>query len=165
VGDWIAGFAPKAQGSRIVYVMKVEESLSFAGYNKDGRFRQKIPDVKGDQVRQCGDNIYVPRADGSFRQLPSRHSSGKGEDEEQKRHDLGGEHVLVSSDFKYFGSKSVDLPACFGALIPGRGHKCRFPDELVTRFLDYVSQFSNGIHAAPTKWPSGQAVPTKGVTC
>ena len=73
-GDWIVGLTPKAQGSNIVYVMKVEETLSFGQYNQDRRFKQKIPDRKGDGVHQCGDNIYVPRCDGSFRQLSSKHS-------------------------------------------------------------------------------------------
>lgn len=154
VGDWIVGLTPKANGNKIVYAMKVEETLSFSEYNNDGRFKQKIPDDRGDAAHQCGDNIYVPRCDGSFRQLSSRHSLKNGEDEEQKGRDLRGQRVLVSSNFKYFGSNAVDLPERFNGLIPGRGHRCRFPDELVTKFLDYMSQLPNGVHAAPRKWPS-----------
>lgn len=155
VGDWIVGLTPKAQGSKIVYLMKVEETLSFEQYNRDGTFRQKIPEEKGDALHQCGDNIYVPRCDGSFRQLPSKHSRKNGEDEEKKRRDLEeGQRVLVSPDYKYFGSKALDLPERFNTLIPRRGHKCRFPDELVAEFLDYIFRFPNGVHAAPRTWPS-----------
>jgi len=113
VGDWIVGLTPKALNSKIVYVMKVEESLTFEKYYQYKRFRKKIPDLTGNCMQRCGDNIYAPQRDGSLRQLPSKHSSGNREDRKQKKRDLRGKRVLVSSHFSYFGSKARVLPDGF----------------------------------------------------
>ena len=156
-GDWVVGLMPKVKGNKIVYAMRVDEKLSFDDFSRDKRFRGKIPDGdKGSVLYQRGDNVYMPRSDGSFRQLPSSHRQGKCENEETKHRDLvQGKYVLVSQEFKYFGKDGRSLPDCFQEIIPGRGHKSRFSEELVTAFVNHVRQLPNGIHAAPADWPSG----------
>jgi hypothetical protein len=79
-------------------------------------FDVKKPRMDAGTVEKNGDNIYEPseQHDQGFRQLQSMHSEpepfGKSENTETKKSDLKGEHVLISTNFAYFGSKPVDLP-------------------------------------------------------
>jgi hypothetical protein len=154
-GDWIIGLAPKAQGNKIVYFMRVDEIIGFEHYWSDRRFRQKRPQYDRGTRHRCGDNIYEPIPNGDFRQLQSLHSHGQNEHAKNKEHDLGGKRVLISETFAYFGSKALALPLELSALRVGRGHKCRFSDEVKTEFLQLVSRSGLGIHASPRHWPSG----------
>ncbi len=155
VKDWIVGLTPRANGNRIVYFMQIDETMEFRSYWKDRRFREKRPRYDMDVRLRCGDNIYEPQSDGSFRQLRSRHSDGAHEDIETKEHDLGGKYVLVSETFAYFGSKALELPPELKSLIAGRGYKSHFSDEVKERFFRFVSQQSFGVHAPPRRWPEG----------
>lgn len=152
-GDWIIGISPKNDGNRLVYAMKINEKLTFDEYWRDARFEGKKPDFRsGREVDRPGDNIYEPLANGDFRQLPSFHSSGRKEDPANKKHDLGGRYVLIAEDFYYFGSEAKPLPDELSGLIVGRAHKCNFPEELVTGFLEWVGQFPMGVSARPAMW-------------
>lgn len=130
VGDWIIGLTPKAQGNKVVYFMRVDQTMEFDRYWNDSRFRQKGPRHDNDIRFRCGDNIYEPQPNGGFRQLPSMHSKGEAEAPETKAHDLGGEHALVSKTFAYFGSKAIPLPPELSPLKVGRGHKAKFSNEV-----------------------------------
>jgi hypothetical protein len=152
--DWIVGLTPKAQGNRIVYFMRVDETTDFYGYWDDARFRDKRPRHDKDVKRRCGDNIYQPLPDGGFRQLPSMHSDGADENPELKKHDLGGTNVLISETFTYFGSMPVTLPPELAELCVGRGHKCRFPESVKADFLRLAGKVGFGVHAPPLKWPN-----------
>jgi hypothetical protein len=155
-GDWIVGLTPKANGNRIVYYMRVDDvNLSFADYWNDRRFRVKRP-INTDGVRgRCGDNIYEPLATGGYRQLPSMHSNGDAEDEQNKQHDLSGVRVLVSETFGYFGSKATALPSNLTRLLVGRGHRCKFPPEFVAEFVQFAGKTGFGVFGAPAHWPEG----------
>lgn len=139
-GDWIVGLTPKPQGNKIVYFMRVDETMDFQRYWSDGRFRQKRPRYDKDVQVRCGDNIYEPLPNGEFRQLRSMHSNGEAEDSERKAHDLGGMYVLVSETFAYFGSKALTLPPELSDLAVGRGHKCRFSDAVKAEFMQLVGE-------------------------
>ena len=147
VGDWIVGLSPKASGNKIIYAMKIDEILSYEQYFTDNRFQPKKPNDR-ETVHKCGDNIYQ-LANGEFYQLPG--SMHKPKDME---HDLKGKRVLVSSqEFAYFGQKAVERPPELDCLVVGRAHRCRFSQEQIRYFLDFISDHPRGVFAPPTKWP------------
>lgn len=157
MGDWILGLSPKAKGNRVVYAMKIEEILPFDHYSRDERFAAKIPDFDaGETVCKCGDNIYEPLPSGGFRQRRSMHSKNKGleEDPETKKRDLGGKNVLISQDFHYFGSQGPELPGDLSELKVGRAHKNKFSQEIISKFVDFITKCPEGISGPPTKWPA-----------
>lgn len=151
VSDWIVGISPRSRGNRVIYAMEITESpLTYEQYALDRRFGKKIPQIKNREIRRrCGDNIYRPLGFGRFEQLPNP-SHGRSE----MLHDLGGENVLVSDHFFYFGSAGVELPDHLRILIGGRGHKCRFSETTIHEFLEFIHRHQPGIHAPPTKWPN-----------
>lgn len=155
VDDWIVGLEPKKAGHRIVYFMRVDEKLTFDEYWADPRFRNKKPARDAEVVRKCGDNIYRPLPGGGYRQLQSAHSRGCKEDPRQETRDLSGKHVLISKTFSYFGSKARPLPEGLGALAVGRGHRCRFPAQVIAAFNRYAAKCKPGVHAPPERWPPG----------
>jgi hypothetical protein len=163
-GDWIVGLTPRAQGNKIVYLMRVDEVLDFGRYWSDARFRQKRPRYDKDVRLRCGDNIYEALANGEFRQLPSMHSDGEREHAGNKNHDLGGDNVLISEAFAYFGSKPLTLPPELEFLIVGRGHRSRFSDAEKTRFVEFTRQLGFGIHSSPRHWPE-KDTSWKGAAC
>jgi hypothetical protein len=162
-GDWVVGLTPKAQGNKVVYYMRADEVMDVGRYWSDRRFRQKKPRYDKDVRLRCGDN-YEPLPNAGFRQLPSQHSNGEDENPERKEHDLGGRNVLISEAFAYFGSNCLTLPPELECLIVGRGHRCCFPDDVKTQFLEFVRQSGFGIHGPPRKWP-GNDKSWKSVAC
>lgn len=156
IGDWVVGLSPKATGNRIVFAMEVDEILDYASYFRDRRFENKIPDYsRGEVVWKAGDNIYKPLTNNAFQQLQSMHSDGVNENPETKAHDLGGVNVLIAKNFYYFGGSGPKLPPHLDELKVGRGHKCRFSEKTIADFLEYISSFTHGVNAPPTKWPIG----------
>jgi hypothetical protein len=154
IGEWVVGISPKGDGNRLIYAMQVEDIISYDQYYRESRFAVKIPDyTKGKVVYKCGDNIYKPRSNGSFQQLQSMHSNGANEDSAMKAHDLKGKNVLISKNFYYFGSRPLDLPTTLGSLKASRGHKNRFPTDIVSGFLDFITCQRVGVNSPPTCWP------------
>jgi hypothetical protein len=158
LGDWIVGLSPKAKGNKIIYAMRVDEKLTYEEYFRDKRFASRIPDFgTGCIIHKCGDNIYQPIARGRFRQVQSMHSNGRRENAKTKAHDLGGENVLVSKNFHYFGSNAIELPRDLHPLKIGRAHRCHFSEEVIKRFLRFIAGQPRGVCAAPTMWSPDDA--------
>ena len=155
VGDWVVGLSKR--GERVVYAMRVAEILSFNKYWSDARFAAKVPDkTSASAVVRRGDNIYKPLGADAFHQLPSSHSFKDGtENSKNKAHDLGGVHVLVANEFVYFGGGGLDLPGDLAFLKVGRAHRCKFTQEQVQKFTEWVSSQSRGVPGCPTLWPAG----------
>lgn len=148
-GDWVVGLTPKKDGNRIVYFMRVDENpLTYAEYWNDRRFKAKRPRKADSILAKCGDNIYKPQ-DGGYEQLPSMHTP------EDMEHDLGGEYVLISETFAYFGSMPLALPAALFPLIVKRWHRSRFSDEVKATFLNFTRTVRFGVYARPRKWKEG----------
>ena len=123
-GDWILGTVSKSQSPepRLIYAMRVTETLSYNEYWRDARFRAKRPDVGA----ACGDNMYRRNADGPWHQAPGCHGP------EDVRRDTQTDRVLVSDDFIYWGSAAPFLPLFAEMDVrAGRGHKCRFPEDTI----------------------------------
>ena len=76
VGDWVIGTGSKTRGfqNRLVYAMLVTEEMTFDAYWMDPRFHRKRPDIHGNRVQVCGDNIYFrkKRRQLASGMLPSR---------------------------------------------------------------------------------------------
>ena len=99
-------------------------------------------------INICGDNIYEPLPDGSFKQLRSMHCEG------DIAKDLKGRNVLIGEQFYYFGKNAVELPeSIHGIIKKGQGYKCNIPDYLIQEFLEFLSQYKPGINGNPTSWP------------
>ena len=132
VGDWIAGVASKRHGpGRLVYAMRVTNVVSMKDY--DLRFPARRPDVRSkDWRRWLGDSIYDFSSN-----PPSVRKSVHGE--EHRDNDLGGENVLVSDDFVYFGEAPIELPP---KLLPiarvQQGHRSKLNEPLVAPFERWI---------------------------
>ena len=147
VGDWVVGLSPRGSGNKIIYAMKVDQILSYEHYFRDSRFGRKKPTDQA-TVYKCGDNIYQSTNNGEFYQLPG--SMHKPKDME---HDLKGKRVLVSQEFVYFGTEALDRPPELDCLVVGHAHRCRFSQEQIMSFLDFMFQQPRGVMAPPNKWP------------
>ena len=134
--------------------MRVEGVLSFAEYWADPRFRSKVPQMDGALSDRNGDNCYEPVGGETFRQLPSAHYDRDRENLESKAHDLGGERVLVSQRFAYFGANALPVPEHLTFMMPGRFYRTRFTDEQKRLILDFIEGLPRGIHGAPGTWKS-----------
>lgn len=145
-GDWIVGTLSYSRfpnmGGRMLYAAEVSEVLPINSYWRDLRFEKKKPNMQGKPENRCGDNIYSYNSQTSAisRQLPSFHShEDGGEDSKSMKHDLGGENVLVCSNFVYFGRNAKVLPASLECIRKkGPGHKSRFDQNNIDAFLKYL---------------------------
>jgi len=142
-GDWVIAtgstdFNPGPK-ERLIYAMRVEETLTYDEYFEDDRFEHRKP-FSGPQYDSHGDNIYFTSDDiegerfdpdtddgrsyyrsqfqerdcsftdeSSFVQLDNPHHD-PGELYNDTRFSPDREAVLVSTDYYYFGEKLVELP-------------------------------------------------------
>ncbi len=128
IGDWIVGTGSNAKSVRrgkfLVYVMRVEEVLTFSQYWYDPRFVDKKPNLRGSYLMACGDNIYQPHPSGSgWLQSESYHSQR--DREKHIRHDTKVNRVLLSREFVYFGAQGPKIPKHLreaGLVHPGQNH-------------------------------------------
>ncbi|MEO8120965.1 MAG: hypothetical protein ABI606_16795 [Rhodoferax sp.] len=141
VGDWILGFRSRSV-DQVVYVMHIEQRLSFSEYWKDKRFASKRPDNN-----PCSDNIYRPDENGALIWEPNEvHDEGHMDD------DLGGNWVLLGREFWYFGDQSPQLPTDLVHLIhQGVGYSVhknrRTNDHEVLK--QWLGHWKHGIHGKP----------------
>ena len=151
-GDWILGTVSKSVSPepRLIYAMRVTETLSYTEYWCDARFRKK----RSDNGAACGDNMYCRDADGQWRQGPGYHGP------DAIGHDTQTDRVLISDDFIYWGSAAPFLPLFAGMDIrAGRGHKCHFPEDTIQACVawlrDCQARGHTGYFGPPTRGPSG----------
>ncbi|CAN5612201.1 hypothetical protein BH09ACT8_BH09ACT8_19510 [soil metagenome] len=161
VGDWVVGTgsAQRMSAGKLVYAMRVEEILTFDDYWTDTRFRRKIPTDRGPVKRAYGDNIYHHADDGSWLQADSRHSlSGGVPNPGHIAIDTSVNAVLIASHFTYYGGEGIDVPPHlrhdFGVDLvhSGRGHRCRFPSELVAAAVTWLNRLDRGMLGRPADW-------------
>lgn len=163
VDDWIAGFTSKrlaghdVGSERLIYLMRVAETLPMGDYFFDPRFQDKIPNMSSSgPMAKAGDNIYRrirPGADSwaDFEQLPNpNHGNRDG------LTDVSGKFVLIADEFYYFGGSALDLPPECRPEVP-RGqsaHGKETPSKQARRFVGYIrSRFQPGRHGDPHRWP------------
>jgi len=156
-GDLVVGLSRRCE--RLVYILRVEEKMTFDQYWADARFEKKKPVWSRDRVERNGDNIYEPNGRRGFRQLRSAHWDHKADRESTsaKEHDTSANAVLVGRDFVYYGGEGPKLGDELSFLFVTRGHRCHFPPEQVAAVGRYFEQVPRGRKGEPTRWLEREA--------
>ena len=115
IGDWIIGMGGRrlqATG-RVVYAMKVTQTLTFNEYWASEIFFDKRPVRNGSSVMMVGDNIYHRDRPGSpWVQSDSHHSQPDGSPNPLNiNKDTSADRVLASREFFYFGRAAPAVPS------------------------------------------------------
>ncbi len=155
-GDWVVGTG-SARGKRVnrlVYAMRVAETLKFDEYWADPRFRSKRPNLHGSKKQAFGDNIYRSAPEG-WHQANSHHSMDNGTPNPRNiANDTQTDRVLIASEYVYWGGSGPFIPEEFHPLVcDGRGHRCKFPEDLIVRFIDWLRRNAGtGYQGEPLDW-------------
>ncbi len=164
IGDWVMGTGSKKwnREHRVVYAMRVTESMTFEQYWDDARFQQKKPNLRGSKKQAFGDNIYSrDAADQHWCQANSHHSLDDGNPNPTNvTADTGTNRVLLSSDFVYWGGIGPELPDQFLDYGPhhenvcaGRGHKNAFSPQLIEDAIAWIRSYNEtGFCGEPLDW-------------
>ena len=164
MGDWVAGFTSKSLAGhdvgseRLVYLMRVAEKLLLRDYFRDPRFQDKIPDMGADGPEaKAGDNIYRPRRSDAASAADFEQLANANHVPRDRKRDVGGNFVLVSGEFYYFGGSAPAVPRDVRPDVPrgqsryGQG-SCPAQAE---RFLQYIrDNYRVGRHGQPHNWSS-----------
>jgi len=152
-GDWIAGLGSRRAPSgdltaRLVYAMRVDETLSLADYDKHApsRWPDRIPNVASanlcDRLGDCiydfssGDPVQRQGVHGPLNQTT----------------DLSGKNVLISKHFYYFGSRACPLPDHLLAIChQNQGHRSDLNAAYFQPFVEWIE----GLKLEPGQygWP------------
>ena len=170
IGDWVVGTGSASEGrqDRIVFAMRVTDTMTLDDYWCDSRFLCKRPKLSGSKKQAFGDNIYHrdPNSD-IWTQDNSHHSHPNGSPNQRNiAHDTKTNRVLVSDDYIYWGGAGPKIPARFSDpkgidLYARRGHKNKYPDADVQEFVVWLRSHSEcGYLSAPLDWarPAWQAL-------
>jgi putative DNA base modification enzyme with NMAD domain len=161
VGDWVigTGSASRKRSGTLVFAMQVSTAMTFNEYWDDERFRRKKPNLSGSKKQAFGDNIYFRESSGLWNQIDSHHSYPGGQPNIHNiRNDTQIDRVLASTNFCYWGGAGPKIPQSMRSfegfdVCAGRGHKCKFPSELVEIFLNWLNGLEvSGFQAAPLDW-------------
>ena len=154
-GDWVAGLGSKNAPSgdlskHVVYAMRVEEVLSLAQYDRQAptRWPHRIPNLQSpDLWERLGDCIYDFTNGQPSQPRPSVHGRQNVET------DLGGENVLISSHFYYWGAKAIKFPLDLqGTCHQTQGHR----SDSNIRYFDPFVAWLKELNLAPGRmygWP------------
>lgn len=139
IGDWVVALGAKSQNLQgfLVCLMQVTSKLSFNDYWDSPEFAYKKPVMNGSLVQMYGDNIYH-QVDGTWKQADSHHSREGGvTNHHNLQRDTSSNHVLVSTNFYYFGQNAIKLPDnIFSSIKIIRGRKI-----ITQNNLDILIQF------------------------
>lgn len=142
-GDWVVGLGSKNvdgvdYSGRVVYAMRVHESLMFEVYDQLCRtqLKGKIPDMTHrDFRRQLGDCIYDFRGRAEALMRDGVHDEGN------RERDLSGKNVLLSDYFFYFGREAVKLPKRLLPILNQHpGNKSKMNDPYKHEFVDWIEK-------------------------
>lgn len=140
-GDWVVGLgsvnAPSGNlAGCVVYAMLVQEAISLAEYDRRALqdWPHRIPDIRSlDLSKRLGDCIYDYSQGEPPRQRAGVHGPGN------QGTDLGGESVLISKDFYYFGNRARRLPdALFGICHQTQGHRSNSNAPYFEAFVSWI---------------------------
>ncbi|MDR0509866.1 MAG: hypothetical protein LBH06_02075 [Rikenellaceae bacterium] len=164
VGDWIIGTGSKALSkinpigdlNHLIYAMQVNEKITFDEYWRDERFQSKKPVINGSLVQMYGDNIYhIDPVSKKWIQEDSAHSANNNVNKDHLEQDTGGEYVLISQNFYYFGDKAPLIPGdyrevcCNSRDYQYRNTLVKIAEEFI-RWLE--NNYEVGIHGDPINW-------------
>jgi hypothetical protein len=145
VGDWIMGVGGTRLNAtgRCVYLMKVNEIITFDEYWGNSRFRLKKPVRNGSLVMMVGDNIYHREGvNEPWIQEDSHHSNSDGTTNEVNlERDTKSINVLISSFFFYFGSAAPNIDLASIGYSNNRGYsKKSLADKPVADFITDIER-------------------------
>lgn len=110
--------------------------------------------MNGTLVTMHGDNFYHKDETGKWIQEDSAHSKIDGTcNPEHLKTDTGGNNVLISTCFYYFGDKAPIIPDNLKEIChKGIGEK-KLPDQIGIDLVDWITiNFHTGIHGDPLNW-------------
>ena len=161
-GDWIVGTGSKTtkRHRNLVYVMQVDEVMTFNQYWTDIRFQCKKPRLAGSIKQAFGDNIYLRGRDGRWQQSNSHHSLEDGSPNVKNiRRDTKADKVLTGGVYAYWGGSGPEIPARFrdwdghDICKSGPGHKCYFPAAMGEAFVAwFMALDERGFLGEPLDW-------------
>ncbi len=160
IDDWVVGTGSAKNGKvdRIVYAMRVCETMTLNEYWQDARFKNKRPNLYSSMRQAFGDNIYHRDSDSEqWQQEDSHHSYRCGQVNFRNiDHDTKTDRVLISDEFIYWGKSGPIIPMFQNIDIrkKGSGHKCHFPEEVVNECINWIrTQRNQGYCEEPFDWP------------
>nr|WP_300146847.1 hypothetical protein [Propionicimonas sp.] len=142
---WVLGLAGASLGDRsrrsVVYAMQVTEVLDFESYFDEHPEKRPVRTGRATSEDPAwhGDAIYTGNDPATAVQLaPSAHSDGENEHLGNKEHDLGGQYVLLSDHYLYFGKDAPYVPL-EGKLHHGRGHRSNHSPAALAELEDWLN--------------------------
>jgi len=147
--DWIVGLGSKNAptgdlSKRVVYAMKVQEVLSLAKYDHDApaRWPHSIPNFNSsDMTDRLGDCIYDFSVNPP---LQRRGVHGPG----NRDVDIGGQNVLISEHYFYFGTHAIPLPDDLHPIChQTQGHRSTANQPYFDRFVAWIT----GLRLVPSQ--------------
>lgn len=145
IGDWVIGLGGSRLNAtgRCIFVIRVEECLTFDEYWSDPRFQAKRPIRNGSSRMMVGDNIYHRLGgNASWQQEDSHHSLPDGSPNlHNVANDTQTNRVLVSRHFLYFGSNAPTVPTeIFAEMGYRNGRNYRvFDDQEASSLLNWLN--------------------------
>jgi hypothetical protein len=161
IGDWVVGTGSRQnnRADRVVFAMRITETLTFDEYWRDPRFVRKRPNLSGSKKQAFGDNIYHRDETGAWKQENSHHSHADGtENQRNIANDTQTDRVLISDDYVYWGGQGPTIPQRFRNfngfdICASRGHKSSFPDQLSQEFVEWIRGLAQrGFAGVPFDW-------------
>lgn len=157
VGHYVlgTGSAERELAGKVVFLMQVDEIITFDQYWSDPRFARKTPVMNGSLRQRFGDNIYH-QENGEWVQADSRHSQiGSRPNLKNLKRDTGRtDRVLLGRDFIYWGGDGPKVPARLDRFVQRTpGHRAFFSDGEISEFLKWIATFGqSGLVGAPYEW-------------
>ena len=160
IGDWIAAIGPRNSKyeNSLVYIMKVNESMTFDEYWEDNRFVLKRPVYNKGFMHMYGDNIYH-HSNNAWMQERSHHSNADGSiNYINLKRDTNTNRVLISTDYYYFGNNAFPVPHKFSSIIhKGRNHGVLTNEKIIEEFINYIrTNYDDKINGVPFSRITGQ---------
>lgn len=166
VGDWVAGIASKDDKAipSLVYVMRVDEAMTYEEYWADTRFAHKKAQRCSSLRHAFGDNIYSRSIAGRWLQADSHHSLEDGSiNLRNVENDTKANRVLIGWKFAYWGANAIPIPAefCGGkdeTVLLGIGFRSKFSSEFVQSFVQWFESLQEqGCAGEPAQWKKPRA--------
>ncbi len=157
---WVVGLAgaslPDRPRRSVVYAMQVTDVLDFESYFDEHPEKRPVRTggVTSDDPAWHGDALYTGNDPATARQLaPSAHSDGDNEHLGNKERDLGGEYVLLSDHFIYFGKDAPYVPL-EERLHHGRGHRVNHSPQALAELESLLNGPWSGLFSDTGNKPS-----------
>lgn len=162
IGDWVIGTGSKALEyttgrkliDKLIYAMKITEKMTLEQYWNDPRFQYKKPVMNGSLVTMYGDNFYHRDENGDWIQEDSAHCKLDGTcHQEHLEKDTGGNNVLISEHFYYFGNQAPTIPDHLSEVCHTTQGQKKVTDQLAIDTVNWIEQnFEHGINGDPLNW-------------